>query len=54
MEIKADALFHLGRSSEANTTYKESLYNVKKDNELSNKKRTDIIKRLKQKIRNIK
>lgn len=53
MEIKADALFHLGRSSEANTTYQESLYNVKKDNELSNKKRTEIIKRLKQKIRKI-
>lgn len=53
LEIKADALCHLGRSSEAHTIYKESLYNVKKDNELSSEKRTEIIKRLNQKMKNI-
>ncbi len=51
LEIKADALFHLGRLSEAHTVYTESLRNAKKDKELSDEKRRKIIKSLNRKIR---
>ena len=54
LEIKADALSHIGHSKEAKTIYKEAIYSVKKDNKLSNEKRFKIIKRLNIKIRDSK
>ncbi|MGJ1268517.1 alpha/beta hydrolase [Sphingobacterium spiritivorum] len=52
LEIKADALFHLKRVSEAKTVYKEALKVVPKDEDLSKKKKGQILKRIKSKIKN--
>lgn len=52
LEIKADALFHLKRVSEAKTVYKEALKVVPKDEDLSKKKKEQILKRIKSKIKN--
>lgn len=50
-EIKADALFHLQRVSEAKVFYKEALKNVSADNNLPAQEKKIITKRLKHKIK---
>jgi len=52
LEIKADALYHLNRISEAKVIYQEALKNIPKDEDLSNQKKVEITKRLNGKIKN--
>jgi len=52
LEVKADALYHLGRPSEAKTVYNEALKDIPKDQDLSDKEKSEIAGRLNNKIKN--
>ena len=43
LEIKADALYHLKRISEAKAIYQEALKNITKDQDLSEQKKFKIL-----------
>lgn len=51
IEIKADALFHLNRISEAKFYYQEALQNTQKDEKMSKSEMREIMKRLRNKIK---
>lgn len=51
LEIKADALYHLKRISEAKVIYQEALKNISKDQDLSEQKKLDVTKRLNSEIK---
>lgn len=51
IEIKADALFHLNRISEAKLFYQEALQNTSKDEKLSKSEMNEVVKRLREKIK---
>lgn len=51
IEIKADALFHLNRVSEAKLFYQEALQSTSKDKELSKSEMSEVVKRLHEKIK---
>lgn len=52
LEIKADALCHLKRISEAKNTYKEAMSKIHNDKYLTGKKKAENTKRLKNKYKN--
>ncbi|GEM53592.1 hypothetical protein EB1_33820 [Empedobacter brevis NBRC 14943 = ATCC 43319] len=52
LEVKGDALFHLNRTSEAKTVYREALKSVSNDEKLTIVKSTELTKRLTNKIQN--
>lgn len=51
IEIKADALFHLDRVSEAKLLYQEALRSTSIDEKLSNSEMSEVVKRLHKKIK---
>ena len=51
LEIKADALFHLNRVSEAKSFYQEALKNTAEDKHLSKSEMREVTKRLRTKIK---
>jgi hypothetical protein len=51
LEIKADALYHLNRITEATVIYREALKNMPQDEDLSDKEKAEITKRLNGKLK---